>query len=230
MCFLIALGAFQNNFQTSHWLNHTHETLYQWPAEPSQWHQLFTLWLFILIHMYTCVVRLYLLISTMITTWKRLIHIGRVIFCIIGVHILNIIIIHLQMNSNFTFCQKESDEFLYEDFTESKIPDILGGVQPQLYTSSDVFPPLIHFHFIQIIFTGLHFKLAHKKGKESLCWKDLRFMFKFSWNLWEHWGAISHLHWHLISQEESESTNCQGFPMCPIILHQFPWPYGLLVN
>lgn len=46
------------------------------------------------------------------------------------------------MNSNFTFCQKESDEFLHEDFTESKIPDILGGVQPQLYTSSDVFPPL----------------------------------------------------------------------------------------
>lgn len=45
------------------------------------------------------------------------------------------------MNSNFTFCQKESDEFLHEDFTESKIPDILGGVQPQLYTSSDVFPP-----------------------------------------------------------------------------------------
>lgn len=87
------------------------------------------------------------------------------------------------MTSNFTFCQKESDEFLYEDFTESKIPDILSGVQPQLYTSSDVSLPLIHFHFIQIIFTGLYFKLAHKKRKESLCWKDLRFMFKFSWNL-----------------------------------------------
>lgn len=70
------------------------------------------------------------------------------------------------MNSNFTSCQKESNEFLHEDFTESKSPDILLGVQPQLYTSSDVFfPPLIHFHFIQIIFTGLHFKLAQKKGK-----------------------------------------------------------------
>lgn len=69
------------------------------------------------------------------------------------------------MNSNLTSCQKESDKFLYEDFTESKSPDILSGVQPQLYTSSDVFSPLIHFRFIQIIFTWLHFKLAQKKAK-----------------------------------------------------------------
>lgn len=73
----------------------------------------------------------------------------------------------------------------------------------------------------------------HKKkggGGEFLCWIYLRFVFKFSWNLWEHWGAISYLHWHLISQVKSENTNCQGFPVCPIILHQFPWPYGTLVN
>lgn len=45
------------------------------------------------------------------------------------------------MNSNFTSCQKESNEFLHEDFTKSKSPDILLEVQPQLYTSSDVFFP-----------------------------------------------------------------------------------------
>lgn len=185
----------------------------------------------------TCVVRLYLLTSTLKAEEKkkksRLYRTAWVTFCIIGVHILNIIITHLQMNSNFTSCQKESNEFLHEDFTESKSPNILLGVQPQLYTSSDVFsPPPYTFasfrSFSQGFISSWHKKI--KKRKESLCLKYLRFMFKFSWNLWEHWGAISHLHWHLISQVESESTNCQGFPMCPIILHQFPWPCGMLVN
>lgn len=57
------------------------------------------------------------------------------------------------MNSNFTSCQKEFNESLHEDFTKSKNPDILLGVQPQLYTSLDVFfPPRTlslrsdHFH------------------------------------------------------------------------------------
>lgn len=128
----------------------------------------------------TCVVRLYLLTSTLKAEEgekkkrSRLYRTAWVTFCIIGVHILNIIITRLQMNSNFTSCQKESNEFLHEDFTESKSPDILLGVQPQLYTSSDVFspPPLIHFRFIQIIFTGLHFKLAQKKkkGKNPFAW------------------------------------------------------------
>ena len=150
-------------------------------------------------------------------------------FCIVGEHIGNIITTHLQMNSNFTSCQKESNEWLHEDFTESKSPDILIGAQSQLYTSSGVF--LSSHTFTSFICAGLHFKLAQKKGgKEFLCWKYLRFVFKFSWNLWEHWGTISHLHWHLISQVKSENTNCQGFPVCPIILHQFPWPYGTLVN
>lgn len=165
--------------------------------------------------------------------WEKISRLYRtawVIFCIIGVHILNIIKTHLQMNSNFTSCQKESDEFLHEDFTESKSPDILLGVQPQLYTSSDVFFPPHTLSLHSDHFHRASFQVGTKKAKESLCWKYLRFMFKFSWNLWEHWGAISHLHWHLISQVESESTNCQGFPMCPIILHQFPWPYGMLVN
>lgn len=72
------------------------------------------------------------------------------------------------MNSNFTSCQKESDEFLHEDFTKSKSPDILLGVQPQLYTTVEPPPHPIHFHFIQIIFTGLHFKLAQKKERIPL--------------------------------------------------------------
>lgn len=156
---------------------------------------------------------------------------ARAIFCIIGEHIVNMIITHLQMNSNFTSCQKESNELLHEDFTESKSPDILIGVWSQLYTSPCVFLPFTRFHFIHLHRASFQVGTKKKrKGKEFLCWKYLRFVFKFSWNLWEHWGAISHLHWHLISQVKSENTNCQGFPVCPIILHQFPWPYGTLVN
>lgn len=182
--------------------------------------------------MYTCAVRSYLFISTMTKKKKRsrLFRIAWVIFCIIGVHILNIIIIHLQMNSNLTSCQKESDKFLYEDFYREQEPrHPQRSATPTLHKLGCLLPSHTlslhsdHFHMASL-------QVGTKKGKESLCWKYLRFMFKFSWNLWEHWGAISHLHWHLISQVESESTNCQGFPMCPIILHQFPWPYGLLVN
>lgn len=103
-------------------------------------------------------------VCTFLFLWKpkekkrrsRLYHTAWIIFCIIGVHILNIIT-RLQINSDYTSCQKESNEFLHEEFTESKGPDNLLGMQPKLYTSSDVFSPLIHFHFIQIIFTGLHF-------------------------------------------------------------------------
>lgn len=68
------------------------------------------------------------------------------------------------MNSNFTSCQKESNEFLHEDFTKSKSPDILLRVQPRtLHKLGCVFPPLIRFRFIQIIFTGL--QVGTKKGK-----------------------------------------------------------------
>lgn len=63
------------------------------------------------------------------------------------------------MKSNFTSCQKESDELLHEDFTKSKSPDILNFTQARMSP-----PPFIHFHFIQIIFTGLHFELAQEKG------------------------------------------------------------------
>lgn len=104
------------------------------------------------------------------------------LFCIIGEHIVNIIITHLQMNSNFTSCQKESNELLHEVFTESKSPDILIGVQSKLYTSSGVFLPFTHFHFIHL--RRATFQVGTKKGgKEFLCWKYLRFVFKFSWNL-----------------------------------------------
>lgn len=86
------------------------------------------------------------------------------------------------MNSNFTSCQTESNKLLYEDFTESKSPDILIGVQSQLYTSSGVFLPFTHFHFIHL--RRATFQVGTKKGgKEFLCWKYLRFVFKFSWNL-----------------------------------------------
>lgn len=54
------------------------------------------------------------------------------------------------MNSNFPSCQKESNELLHVDFTESKSPDILIGVQSQLYTSTGVFLPFTHFHFIHL--------------------------------------------------------------------------------
>lgn len=64
-------------------------------------------------------------------------------------------------------CQKESNEFLHEDFTESNSPDIFLGVQPQtLHKLRCLFSSLIHFPFIQIIFTGLHFKFAPKKKKK----------------------------------------------------------------
>lgn len=76
------------------------------------------------------------------------------------------------MNSNFTSCQKESNEFLHEDFTESKSPDILLGVQPQLYTSSDVFFPPPH----TLSLHSDHFHRASfqvgtkKKGKNPFAW------------------------------------------------------------
>lgn len=90
------------------------------------------------------------------------------------------------MNSNFTSCQKESNELLHEDFTESKSPDILIGVQSKLNTSSGVFLPFTHFRFIHL--RRATFQVGTKKGgggrgKEFLCWKYLRFVFKFSWNL-----------------------------------------------
>lgn len=87
------------------------------------------------------------------------------LFCIIGEYIVNIIITHLQMNSNFTSCQKESNELLHEDFTESKSPDILIGVQSQLYTSSGVFLPLTHFHFIHL--RRATFQVGTKKGGKN---------------------------------------------------------------
>lgn len=71
------------------------------------------------------------------------------------------------MNSNFTSCEKESDELLHEDFTESKSPDILIGVQSQLYTSSGVFLPFTHFQlhsFAQGFISSWHQK---KGGKNS---------------------------------------------------------------
>lgn len=74
---------------------------------------------------------------------------------------MNIIITQLQMNSNFTSCQKESNELLHEDFTESKSPDILIGVQSQLYTSSGVFLPFTHFHFIHL--RRVSFQVGTKK-------------------------------------------------------------------
>lgn len=87
------------------------------------------------------------------------------LFCIIGEHIVNIIITHLQMNSNFTSCQTESNKLLYEDFTESKSPDILIGVQSQLYTSSGVFLPFTHFHFIHL--RRATFQVGTKKGEKN---------------------------------------------------------------
>lgn len=45
------------------------------------------------------------------------------------------------MNSNFASCQKESNELLHEDFTESKSPDILRGAQaPTLHKLRCLFP------------------------------------------------------------------------------------------
>lgn len=69
------------------------------------------------------------------------------------------------MNSNFTSCQKESNEFLHEDFTESKSPDILLGVQPQLYTSSDVFFPPHTLSLHSDHFHRASFQVGTKKGK-----------------------------------------------------------------
>ena len=90
-----------------------------------------------------------------------------VIFCIIGVHILNIIITRLQMNSNFTSCQKESNEFLVWGFyweQEPRHPP--QSAAPNFTQARMCLSPLMHFRFIQIIFTGLHFKLAQKeRGK-----------------------------------------------------------------
>lgn len=79
-------------------------------------------------------------------------------------------------------------------------------------------------------FIELHFKLEKEREKKSLCCACLRFIFKISYNLWKHWGAISYLHWHLISQVDSEITNWCGFPLRPIILHQFSWPLRVLLN
>lgn len=122
----------------------------------------------------TCVVRLYLLTSTLKAEEggkkkkSRLYRTAWVTFCIIGVHILNIIITRLQMNSNFTSCQKESNEFLHEDFTESKSPDILLGVQPQLYTSSDVFSPPPSYTFASFrSFSQGFISSWHKKKKRE---------------------------------------------------------------
>lgn len=108
-----------------------------------------------------------------------------VIFCIIGVHILNIIITHLQMNSNFTSCQKESNEFLHEDFTKSKSPDILLRVQPRtLHKIGCLF--FTPHHTLSLHSDHFHkasFQVGTQKRVESLYWKYLRFIFKFSWNL-----------------------------------------------
>lgn len=72
----------------------TRKTLYHCPAERSWGLLLFSLWLFILIHIYTCACTC---ISTMTTTSKRLIPIGWFKFCIIGVHILlNLIIYYMR--------------------------------------------------------------------------------------------------------------------------------------
>lgn len=182
-------------------------------------------------YVHTCVVRLYLLISTTITTWKRLIRIGPSYT------------LHYRCTYSEYYNNTSSDEFqLY--FLSKRIWWILAwglyreqdprhprrSATPTLHKLGCL-PPLSYtLTSFRSFSQGFTSSWHTKKGKNLLCWKDLRFMFKFSWNLWEHWGAISHLHWHLISQEESESTNCQGFPVCPIILHQFPWPYGLLVN
>lgn len=132
--------------------------------------------------------------------------------------------VRLQTNSNFhsSLSERKPNEFLCEDFSRwTFTPTLL------------VFPSSLHF--ISHQFHADSFQVWHKKkerGKKEnpLRCKYLRFIFKLSWNLCEHWGAISHLHWHLISPVESESTNCRGFPVCPIILHQFPWPCGTLVN
>lgn len=64
-------------------------------------------------------------------------------------------------------------------------------------------------------FTGLHLKFGKecsKKGKKSLCTEYLRFMFKISCTLWEHRGAISDLHRHLISQVDSEKHKLLRIP------------------
>lgn len=67
------------------------------------------------------------------------------------------------MNSNFTSCQKEPNELLHEDFTESKSPNILIGVQSQLYTSLGVFLLFTHFHFIHLHRASFH--VGTKKGE-----------------------------------------------------------------
>lgn len=88
------------------------------------------------------------------------------------------------MNSNFTSCQKESNEFLHEDFTESKSPDILLGVCSPNFTQAPMsFSPPHTLSLHSDHFHRASFQVGTKKRKESLCWKYLRFMFKFSWNL-----------------------------------------------
>lgn len=120
---------------------------------------------------WTHVIRLYHLTSTLTKRVKkksRLYHTVWVIFCIIGVHILNNIITHLQMNSNFTSCQKESNEFLHEDFTKSKSPDILLGVQPRTLHKPGCPPPSYSFtsfrSFSQCFISSWH----TKKGRIPL--------------------------------------------------------------
>lgn len=69
------------------------------------------------------------------------------------------------MNSNFTSCQKESNELLHEDFTESKSPDIHIECNPN-FTQAGVSSNPSHTS-TSFICAGLYFKLAPKKGEKN---------------------------------------------------------------